>query len=132
MTTPNVVAAVLSGMQADGHPAVTELPEAASRPIVRISEGGGGSASSAAPGHIVTQALELHVWGDTKTEAWNAAAAARDWLLAAPRNAPVHAGVTFNLITVTSPSWIPDSDWPSPDGRPGPRYLMYARVTAHT
>lgn len=111
-----------------------EIPSDAARPILRVNAAGGPPSSSFAPDHLRTQDLQLDAYGKTKLEALDTAEAARTVLLAAPRSpddVDVDLAVVLSSLTVTSPNWIPDEDWPDEDGRPGPRYLMNVSIVAH-
>ena len=81
--------------------------------------------------------VALSCYGTTKIEAADLAENARTALLAAPTDGPdptvVIDGavdVVLTSVTVNSPNWLPDEDWPF-EGRPGPRYLVQVAVTAH-
>lgn len=129
MTDLEAIALAILG--AEGIPAVAELIEGVTRPVVLVAASGGPPATSRMPDWLTRGDLQIDVWATTKAEAWDLCGEIRTALLAAPRNQPtVEPPAVVTSATMTTPSWVPDSDWPS-DGRPGPRYTFTATLTAH-
>lgn len=110
---------------------VTELSEGIVRPVIRVEASGGLGGTSAGPNWLDKPTAQVDGWGATKGEALAAVSAAYDAVLAAPRTDPVHVNGVAVYTTATLPVWTPDEDWPTTDGRPGPRYVMTVRVSAH-
>jgi hypothetical protein len=116
----------LSGLQV-----VAEIPQGASRPIVRLEESGGPDARSRGPNRLMKQDIQVDVWAESKGEARQIIGEVRDYLLAAPRIAGVRPAGVLTGARCTGPIWLPDEDWPTSDGRPSPRYVMTVSLTAH-
>jgi hypothetical protein len=107
-----------------------ELPEGVTRPCARMTAGGGREDTSDYPVWLNRPVVNFDVWGATKSQASTAVHAIRDALLSVPREQPVQTHGEVTRVTATYPFWLPDEDFPV-DGRPGPRYLFTARLTAH-
>ena len=107
------------------------LPENPTRPVARVSllDGPPTSSSQPAPGYLNKATFQIDVWAETDPEAEEIAEQIRVAVLSAPRTQPV-AGTAFSYTTAEWPADLPDADWPV-DGRPGPRYSMTVRVSAH-
>lgn len=112
-----------------GYDSFKKLPESAARPVARVSLLGGPSQASNRPVWLDKATFQVDVWGDTDDEAEEAITAIREAILTAPRAQPVPDQV-ISFTTCEYPAYLPDSDWPV-DGRPGPRYSMTVRISAH-
>lgn len=108
-----------------------ELPEGVARPVVTVESSGGRAGDSESPNWLLLPTVQVDARGVTKASALAAAGAAHDAVIAAPRSNSVTAAGVVTRVTATYPVWIPDDDWPTPNGEPGPRYIMTVRVAAH-
>lgn len=131
MSTVNIVALVVNLLRDEGSNVRTRITFDETRPVLRVEEAGGREISSQGPNRLTFQDLQLDSWGNTKADAWMAMAAARDVLLAVPRTQPSRPEGVLTRVAAALPTWMPDEDWPDPQGRPGPRYLLIVRATAH-
>ena len=109
----------------------TELPSGVDRPICRLSLLGGLADNSAQPDWLARPAVDFDVWGVTKSEAFTAVSVIRQVLLAQPRTQTFRDEGDVVYVSATYPIYLPDSEWPDVNGRPGPRYHMTTRLTAH-
>jgi hypothetical protein len=131
MSTVNVAALVVNLLADDSINVRTRLRQDETLPVVRVEEAGGSENTSLGPNRLTLQDLQVDSWGESKADAWAAIATVRDVLLDAPRSQPSRPEGVLVRVSASAPTWLPDEDWPDPEGRPGPRYLMIVRVTAH-
>lgn len=108
-----------------------DIPQDATRPVCRVQTLGGVPDSSAQPPWLNRPTVNVDVWADDKFDAFQGIAAIRTALLAAPREASVQTYGEVVHVSATFPAYLPDSDWPTTNGQPGPRYNMTTRLTAH-
>lgn len=126
----NVVALIVRLLQDQGLDFYAELPRGVARPVGRVQENGGFQPSSLMPLTLTSIDVQLETWGETKGDAWELLSDAVDLLHAAPR---AHTDLAQGVLTRVEPLgafYLPDEDWPA-NGRPGPRYEMTVRITAH-
>ena len=108
-----------------------ELPSSVVRPVCRLSALGGLPRTSAQPPWLTRPSVDFDVWGVTKNEAFTVMDTVREVLLAQPRTQTFWDYGELVFVSATDPFYDADSNWPDADGRPGPRYHMTTRITAH-
>ena len=108
-----------------------ELPAGIGRPVCRLSALGGLPRTSAQPPWLNRPSVDFDVWGVTKNQAFTAISTVQEVLLAQPRTQTFWDYGELVYVSATDPMYLPDPDWPDSKGRPGPRYHMTTRITAH-
>lgn len=104
-----------------------ELPTNTTRPAQRFVEDGILAPSSHMPDWLAEYDVQADTWGNTKTEALTLLQAALVVLRAHPSN-DYGAVTRFQLV---GNDFMPDPDWPTSSGRPGPRYVSILRLHVH-
>lgn len=108
-----------------------ELPSGVGRPVCRLSRLPGLPRNSAQPPWLSRSSVDFDVWGVTKIQAFTAISTVQEVLLAQPRTQTFWDHGELVYVSATDPMYLPDPDWPDSKGRPGPRYHMTTRITAH-
>lgn len=108
-----------------------ELPDTRPDPVAVVAEAGGAPRVSTAPQRLRTQDVQIDVWAGTKAAAHDATESITAALLAIPRSHNPRPGGTVQYVRVGAARYQPDTDWPNDAGRPRPRYIIVATVTAH-
>lgn len=127
----DVMLLALEILRADALPAYTELPENVGRPVIRVEESGGTLPNSRQPLYLIRQDVQLDAWAASKPEARSLIGAAFEALHAAATD-PISFdnGRLSYVLALGGFNYLPDDDWPV-DGRPGPRFSVTVRLTAH-
>jgi hypothetical protein len=127
----DVMLLVLEILRGDGLPAYTELPEGVGRPVIRVEESGGDLPNSRQPAYLIRQDVQIDAWGTSKAEARSIIGAAYEALHAAASDPVSYDNGSLSYVqTLGGFLYLPDEDWPV-DGRPGPRFELTVRLTAH-